>query len=80
MTYQSTDSRGRRTTDSGSGEWSEEATGRIEAEVEALLTRAFDGACETLSRRRAVLDGMAEALLLQGSLDRDEFLALLGEP
>jgi cell division protease FtsH len=79
VTYQSTDSRGRRTTDSGSGEWSEEATGRIEAEVEALLTRAFDGACETLSRRRAVLDGMAEALLVQGSLDRDEFLALLGE-
>jgi hypothetical protein len=32
-----------------------------------------------LSRRRAVLDGMAEALLVQGSLERDEFLALLGE-
>jgi cell division protease FtsH len=78
VTYQSTDSRGRRTSDSASGEWSEDATGRIEAEVEALLTRAFDGACETLSRRRAVLDGMAEALLARGSLDRDEFLALLG--
>jgi hypothetical protein len=33
----------------------------------------------TLSLRRAVLDGMAEALLAQGSLEREEFLALLGE-
>jgi ATP-dependent Zn protease len=60
-------------------EWSEEATGRIEAEVQALLTRAFESAVATLSRRRAVLDGMAEALLAQGSLEREEFLALLGE-
>jgi hypothetical protein len=47
--------------------------------VQALHTRAFDSAVETLSRRRAVLDGMAEALLAQGSLEREEFLALLGE-
>ena len=78
VTYQ-TDGRGRRAGDSGSGEWSEEATGRIEAEVQTLLTRAFDSAVDTLSRRRAVLDGMAEALLAQGSLEREEFLALLGE-
>ena len=71
--------RGRRAGDSGSGEWSEEATGRIEAEVETILTRAFNHAVDTLSRRRAVLDGMAEALLVQGSLEREEFLALLGE-
>ncbi len=77
--FQSIENRGRRAGDSGSGEWSEEATGRIEAEVEALLTRAFDQAVDTLSRRRAVLDGMAEALLAQGSLEREEFLALLGE-
>jgi cell division protease FtsH len=78
VAYQ-TDGRGRRAGDSGSGEWSEEATERIEAAVQALLTRAFDSALETLSRRRAVLDGMAEALLAQGSLEREEFLALLGE-
>ena len=47
--------------------------------MQVLLTRAFDSAVETLSRRRAVLDGMAEALLAQGSLEREEFLALLGE-
>jgi hypothetical protein len=34
----------------------------------------------TLSHRRAVLDSMAEALLEQGSLDREEFLALLRDP
>ena len=55
------------------------STGRIEAEVQVVLTRAFDSAVDTLSRRRAVLDGMAEALLAQGSLEREEFLALLGE-
>ena len=79
VTFQTGDNRGRRAGDSGSSEWSEEVTGRIEAEVQALLTRAFDQAVSTLSRRRAVLDGMAEALLAQGSLDRDEFLAILGD-
>jgi len=76
VTFQSGDSRGRRAGDAAS-ELSEQAAGRIEAEVQALLTRAFDQAVATLSRRRAVLDGMAEALLAQGSLDRDEFLAIL---
>jgi cell division protease FtsH len=76
VTYQS-DGRGRRAGDAGA-EWSEDATGRIEAEVQVLLTRAFDNAVETLSRRRTVLDGMAAALLAQGSLEREEFLALLG--
>jgi cell division protease FtsH len=77
VAYPSSDNRGRRAGDTTSGEWSEEATGRIEAEVQALLTRAFDNAVETLSRRRAVLDGLAEALLMNGSLEREEFLALL---
>jgi len=79
VAFHAADGRGRRTSDSASGEWSEEATGRIEEEVQALLTRAFDRACETLSDRRTVLDGVAEALLERGSLDREEFLALLGE-
>ncbi len=76
VTFQGNDGRYRRAGDSNS-DWSEEATEKIEAEVQALLTRAFDSACATLSLRRAVLDGMAEALLAQGSLDREEFLALL---
>jgi cell division protease FtsH len=77
VTYQS-DGRGRRAGDAGATEWSEDATGRIEGEVQVLLTRAFDSAVDTLSHRRTVLDGMAEALLAQGSLEREEFLALLG--
>ncbi len=77
VTYQ-TDGRGRRMGDPGATEWSEDATGRIETEVHVLLTRAFANAVETLSHRRTVLDGMAEALLAQGSLEREEFLALLG--
>ena len=79
VAYQNNDGRGRRAGDSGSSEWSEDATEKIEAEVQVLLTRAFDQAVDTLSRRRAVLDGMAEALLVQGSLEREEFLALLGD-
>ncbi len=79
VAYQTSDGRGRRTGDSGVADWSEEATERIETEVQALLTRAFDNAVATLSPRRAVLDGMAEALLAQGVLEREEFLALLGD-
>jgi cell division protease FtsH len=78
VAYQ-TDGRGRRAGDSGTGELSEDATERIEAEVQTLLTRSFDQAVATLSLRCAVLDSMAEALLAQGSLEREEFLALLGE-
>jgi cell division protease FtsH len=79
VTFQGGDSRNRRAGDTSSGDWSENATEKIEAEVQMLLTRAFEGACATLSHRRAVLDGMAEALLVQGSLEREEFLALLGD-
>jgi len=78
VTFQNADGRSRRAGDSTSSEWSEEVTGRIEAEVQGLLTRAFERALDTLSHRRAVLDSMAEALLAQGSLEREEFLAILG--
>jgi cell division protease FtsH len=79
VTFHSNEGRNRRAGDGNSGEWSEGATEKIEAEIQGLLTRAFDSAVETLSRRRTVLDGMAEALLAQGSLEREEFLALLAE-
>jgi cell division protease FtsH len=79
VTFHGNDGRNRRAGDSNA-DWSEDATEKIEAEVQELLTRAFDSACATLGHRRAVLDGMAEALLAQGSLEREEFLALLGPP
>ncbi len=78
VTFQSHDARNRRAGDAVGGEWSEEATEKIEAAVEALIQRAFDNACDTLTLHRAVLDRTAEALLVQGSLERTEFLALLG--
>ena len=37
------------------------------------------GQLHVVEDRRAVLDDMAEALLTRGSLEREEFLALLGE-
>ena len=58
VAYQNNDHRGRRTGDSGSGEWSEDVTEKIEAEVQPA-SRAFDSAVQTLTRRRAVLDGIA---------------------
>ncbi|HKY21579.1 MAG TPA: ATP-dependent zinc metalloprotease FtsH [Vicinamibacterales bacterium] len=79
VTFQPNDGRNRRAGDAGGGEWSEDATEKIEAAVQTLTERAFESACATLSHRRAVLDGMAEALLARGSLEREEFLALLGD-
>src|SRR5947207_3660079 len=78
VTFQNADGRGRRAGDSTVAAWSEEVTGRIESEVQGLLTRECDRGLDTLSHRRAVLDSMAEALLAQGSLEREEFLAILG--
>jgi len=77
MAFQSSDTRGRRVGDTTSAELSEDVTERIEAEVQSILTRAFDQALNTLSLRRASLDSLAEALLAQGSLDREQFLAIL---
>ena len=79
VTFQGNDGRNRRSGDSNA-DWSEDATEKIETEVQTLLTRAFENACTTLSHRRVVLDNMAEALLAQGSLDREEFLASRSHP
>ena len=57
---------------------SEEVTARVEGEVQALLSRAFDRACRDLTAHRHVLDGVAAALLERGSLDREELLGLMG--
>jgi cell division protease FtsH len=57
--------------------WSEQVTAQIEQEVQALLSSAFDQACESLSHRRSALDAVADALLERGNLDRDELLDIL---
>jgi len=60
------------------GGMSEEVTNRIETEVQTLLERAFTRACEELTANRAALDGVADALLERGSLDRDELRQIMG--
>jgi cell division protease FtsH len=77
VAFQGSDGRRRRAGDPASTGWSEDATARIEAEVQALLTRAFETAVQTLSVRRAALDDLADALLAKGSLEREDFLRLL---
>jgi cell division protease FtsH len=67
---------GDRTQERGSA-MSEDATVRVEAEVQALLARAFERACVELTTNRRVLDAVADALLERGSLDRDELTTIM---
>ena len=68
---------GRRTRDSEPAAASEQVNSQIEAEVHALLAGAFDRACQLLSQRRSTLERLANALLTQGSVDRQELLELM---
>ncbi len=56
---------------------SEQVTVRIESEVDALLSRAFERACQELTIRRAALDAVASTLLDKGTVDRDELLRIM---
>ena len=56
---------------------SEQVTARIEHEVQAILSRAFDRARTDLTTHRAALEAVSAALLERGSLDREELLALM---
>jgi cell division protease FtsH len=56
---------------------SEQVTVQIEAEVQTLLSRSFDRACQELTEHRRALDDVAAALLERGSLDRDELRAIM---
>ena len=68
---------GRRTRDSEPAAASEEVNAQIEAEVHALLSGAFDRACQLLGQRRSTLERLANVLLTQGSVDRQELLELM---
>jgi cell division protease FtsH len=67
---------GRRTGDGEPAATSEQVNSQIEAEVHALLSGAFDRACQLLSQRRSTLERLANMLLTQGSVDRRELLEL----
>jgi cell division protease FtsH len=56
---------------------SEQVTSQIEIEAQALLTRAFDRACEQLQAGRASLDAIAAALLERGTLEGPELRDLI---
>jgi cell division protease FtsH len=56
---------------------SEQVTARIEHEVQAILSRAFDRARTDLTTHRAALEAVSAALLERGSLDREELLRLM---
>jgi cell division protease FtsH len=51
-----------------------------DAEVAALLERLYATTCELLERERPSLERIAEALLLEETLDRERFLALIERP
>ena len=63
--------------DEESGPLSGDAQARMDAEVQALLTRLYDCTREVLTRHRAALDALAAALLERETLDGIEAMELL---
>ena len=59
------------------GSLSGEAQARMDAEVQALLTRMYERTREILTRHREALDALAQALLERETLDGAEAMALL---
>jgi cell division protease FtsH len=74
VSFQTRDSRERSGDRDG---MSEQVTARIETEVQALLSCAFERACNELTINRRSLDTVASSLLEQGTLDREELLGIL---
>lgn len=60
------------------GEYSERTAQSIDEEVRRLLTEAEQRVRATLTERRAQLDALARVLLEHETVERNEFLALLG--
>ena len=60
------------------GEYSERTAQSIDEEVRRLLTEAEQRVRATLTERRAQLDALARVLLEHETVERSEFLALLG--
>ena len=61
-------------------QFSEETARIIDQEVQNFLIRAADRALHTLTERREDLDRVAQALLEQEMLGKDELTELIGEP
>ena len=59
--------------------YSEVTAERVDAEVERLLEQAHQQARRVLSEHRAALERLAQALLQEEVLERDQVLAIIGE-
>jgi len=57
--------------------YSEVTAERVDAEVERLLKQAHQQARSVLSEHRAALDRLAQALLQEEMLERDQVLAII---
>lgn len=60
------------------GDISQEMRARIDHEISAILTEAYDKAVATVKKNRKVLDRVAEALIEKENIDQDEFEAIVG--
>jgi cell division protease FtsH len=57
--------------------YSEATALRLDAEVERLMTHAHEQACSVLTEHREALDRLAQALLQEEVLERDQVLAIV---
>jgi cell division protease FtsH len=69
---------GQQTLDGQSRVYSEAAAERVDAEVEGLLERAHRQAYTVLTEHRTALEQLAQALLREEVLERDQVLAIVG--
>jgi cell division protease FtsH len=60
-----------------SREYSEEMSGKIDAEVSKIMNDAFARARTVCTDHRKALDSIAEELIVKESLERDDFEKLL---
>src|SRR2546425_11209958 len=60
--------------------YSEVTAERLDAEVERLITQAHQQARSVLTEHRDALDRLAQALLQEEVLEREQVLAIVNEP
>jgi cell division protease FtsH len=60
-------------------EYSEETARKIDAEIEHLLETAHGRVCETLGKKRAILDALAKRLIEKEVVDRAALAQLIAD-
>jgi cell division protease FtsH len=59
---------------------SDETLDRADRAVRRMVADALDGALALLGRHRAELDGLADLLMVEETVDEEQITALLGVP